>query len=226
MTTIRCLLGIAVKKKWEVFQLDVNNAFLHGDLQEEVFMKFPIGMQSPSPSHVCLLKKSLYGKVTIIAVYVDDILLTGDDLKEQHLLKNLLHEFGAFDLRPASSPLDPTQRLNLDTGELLPDPTFYRRRLLGKLNFLIHTRPNLSFTIQHLSQFMQSPRSLHLDAAFHCLHYLLSDQGMDLLMNSSSSLRLLAFCDSDWGRCPDSRRSISGFYISLGGSPVSWKSKK
>ncbi|XP_019226138.1 PREDICTED: uncharacterized protein LOC109207644 [Nicotiana attenuata] len=131
LTTIKCLLTLAAKWGWAVFQLDVNNSFLHRDLHEEVYMMVPPGLDVSAPSSssplVCRLKKSLYGlrqasrqcfselsealqsrgyissmndyslftKVSsdclvVLAVYVDDILLAGNDVIEMNSLKSFL----------------------------------------------------------------------------------------------------------------------------------------
>lgn len=61
MCTVRGLLGIAAAKGWEVHQMDVHNAFLHGDLEEEVYMKLPPGFTHSDPKKVCRLRKAIYG---------------------------------------------------------------------------------------------------------------------------------------------------------------------
>ncbi|CAH1446678.1 unnamed protein product [Lactuca virosa] len=107
----------------------------------------------------------------------------------------------------------------------MQSPETYRR-LVGKLNLLVHTRPDLAFAVQLLSQFISDPRIPHFDAAKHVLKYLNNDPNQGLFMNNSDDSTLHAYCDSDWASCPQSRTSVSGFAILLGDSPITWKSKK
>ena len=135
ITTMICVLAITIKRGWNLFQLDVNNAFLHGDLEEKVYIKFLPGIQSP-PFYDCHLRNSLYclkqacrqwyarltvvlefkgyahlsndyslfyklnsAFISMLIAYVDDIVLTGDDIEELQALKSfLLSEFQIKDL--------------------------------------------------------------------------------------------------------------------------------
>jgi hypothetical protein len=61
MTIVRTVMAIALLKGWSLRQMDVKNAFLHGDPKEEIFMSTPLGLFPTSSVEVCRLKQSLYG---------------------------------------------------------------------------------------------------------------------------------------------------------------------
>jgi hypothetical protein len=116
-------------------------------------------------------------------------------------------------------------KLSRNDGDLLPDPTSYRR-LIGRLIYLTITWPDISFSVQVLSQFMHRPRQPHMAAASRLLRYLKGSPGQGLFYPASSDLKIKAFYDSDWAACSNSHRSITGFCVFIGNALVSWKSKK
>ena len=120
---------------------------------------------------------------------------------------------------------DSSVKLSSTEGTLLTDPTYYRK-LVGKLNFLTNTRMDITYSVQHLSQFLQAPREPHLKVAFHVLRYLKNDLSQGIFMTKHADCTITAYCDSDWAACSDSRKSVSGYIVFLGDSPIGWKSKK
>lgn len=217
-----------------------------------------------SKNDYSLFIKKSGSHITIVAVYVDDILVTGSDLQaithlkdflhqaftikdlgilhyllglEVHHLPNgivlsqikftqdLLEETGFLDTKPTITPLPLNMKLLDFASPFLDNPSKYRC-LIGKLNFLTHTRPDLSFVVQTLSQYMQKPQQIHLEGLHHLLKYLKGISGQGILLKGSSSINLHAYSDSDWTSCPISRRSVTGYMVLFGGSPISWKSKK
>ncbi|XP_019059143.1 PREDICTED: uncharacterized protein LOC109117061 [Tarenaya hassleriana] len=111
------------------------------------------------------------------------------------------------------------------SGELLDDPLPYRK-LIDKLIYLSITRPDISFAVTKLSQYMYVPRSDHFQAATRVLRYLKGVPAHGLLFSANNEHRLSAYLDVDWAACVDSRRYVTGYCIFLGSSLVSWKSKK
>ncbi|XP_040374694.1 uncharacterized protein LOC112199378 [Rosa chinensis] len=301
LTTFRCLLAIAASRNWSLHQMDVQNAFLHGDLHEEVYMLPPPGFSRQGENLVCRLNKSLYGlkqasrnwfskfsnaiqkagyrqskadyslftrvvgnSFTAVLIYVDDIVITGNDPKAIELLKAFLHkEFRIKDLgnlkyflgievsrskkgifisqrkyaldilldagltgaRPCHFPMEQNLKLTPTNGEILKDPTRYRR-LIGKLIYLTVTRPDIVYSVRILSQFMNQPRKPHMEAAMRVLHFIKGNPGRGIFFPSENDLALKAYCDSDWASCPTTRKSTTGYSVFLGNSLISWKSKK
>ncbi|KAL8121742.1 hypothetical protein AgCh_018473 [Apium graveolens] len=138
---------------------------------------------------------------------------------------DIISEAGLLGAKPAILRIEQNHKLGHATGAYLVNPEKYRR-LVGRLIYLAVTRPDLSYTVHILSQFLQNPRQEHWDAALHTVRYLKGAPGQGILVRSDSELSLTGWCDSDWAACPLTRRSLTGWLVFLGQSPISWKTKK
>lgn len=94
--------------------------------------------------------------------------------------------------------------MHADAGDLLPFPDQYRS-LVGKRLFLTHTQPDICFDVQHLSQFLKSPKVSHMTVALHVLRYLKGTVDLGLFYSASPNFCIHAYSDSDWAACPDPR---------------------
>ncbi|KAM1757600.1 hypothetical protein ACFX11_006838 [Malus domestica] len=305
-TTVRLVLAMTAHFAWPLRQLDVKNAFLHGVLQEEVYMSQPPGFGDPHHSDfVCKLHKSLYGlkqaprawndrftsflpslgftttpaapslfvkhfgsNVVILLLYVDDIILTGNDpslindvivaltkefdikdlgplhfflgiqvlsqtdglvLSQTKYVKDLLIKTEMLDSKPCSTPCLPYNRLVLDDGKPYNNPALYRS-VVGALQYLTFTRPDIAFAVHQVYQFMQTPMESHFSAVKRILRYLKGTVSLGIryirggLEVNSDTVR--AFSNADWAGDPNDRRSTTGFVVFLGSNPISWSSKK
>lgn len=301
-TTLRFMFALAATRGWEIQQLDVNNSFLNGDLEETIYMTQPKGFEDPEhPHYVCKLLKSIYGlkqaprawyeklkkcllqlgfqrstsdfslfyKTTdgallLILVYVDDILITGDSqpqileiikllnasfalkhpgkvhyflgievsqahgtysLNQSQYILELLDKNDLADCNSCATPMTTALKLSKGQGSPLTNPTPYRSTV-GALQYLTLTRPDIAFTVNKLSQFLQQPTDTHWMACKHLLRYLKGTHNLALHFTPSSSLSFSGFADADWASCPDDRRSTGGHCVYFGTNLIAWASKK
>lgn len=144
---------------------------------------------------------------------------------QQKYALDILEDMGLLAAKPASTPITKDTKLQKGEGQPLQDPGSYCR-LVGRLLYLTITHPDLSYAVNQLSQHMGPLISTHQQATICVLRYLKSTPAHGLLYPTSSTMQLKAFSDSDWARCPDTRKSITRYCVFLGESLISWKSKK
>ena len=273
MVTVKLFLALATVQGWTLHQLDVNNAFLHGDLHEEVYIWFSARQWYSKFSTTLLQHGFLQSKVDYtlftkqtgasfmeLLVYVDDILIVNNDpqdvvdlkvvLDKQFKLKDLgnlkyflglevarsekgislcqrkyalevINDVGMLGCKPVKTPMEVNLKLNKDEGELLNDAGIYKW-LIGRLLFLTISRPDITYSVHRLSQFMSKPREPHLKVAYRVIQYLKGTLGQGLFFPSQSSLHIKSFANANWAACIDSRRSITSYCLFLGDSLISW----
>jgi histone deacetylase 1/2 len=302
--TIRLILSVAVSRGWSLRQLDVQNAFLHGILEEEVYMDQPPGYADKvHPGYVCKLDKALYGlkqaprawyarlckrlqslgftpskadtslfyysrgdHSLFVLVYVDDIIVASSsqdatdallrDLQKDFALKDLgdLHYFlgievkkssdgllltqeryatdvlsrsGMDKAKPVETPLSTAKKLSLSDGEKLGSEDSTRfRSIVGALQYLTLTRPDISYAVNKVCQFLHAPTSVHWSAVKRILRYVRGTVKFGLKIRRSKSMLVSAFSDADWAGDVDDRRSTGGFAVYLGENLVSWTARK
>ena len=138
---------------------------------------------------------------------------------------DILADTGMLDCKPVDTPMDPNVKLVPSQGEPLRNPGRYRR-LVSKLNYLAITRPDISFPVCVVSQFLQSPYDSHWDVAVRILHYVLGTPCQGVLYENRYHTQIVGYSDTDWAGPPIDRRSISRYCVFIEGNLISWKSKK
>uniref|UniRef100_A0A3Q7EHI6 Reverse transcriptase Ty1/copia-type domain-containing protein n=1 Tax=Solanum lycopersicum TaxID=4081 RepID=A0A3Q7EHI6_SOLLC len=146
----------------------------------------------------------------------------------------IISDLGLCGSKPIATPVEMNGKLTtavfdkhvgVTSDPVLSDIGEYQR-LIERLIYLTITRSDLSYAVQNLSQFMNAPKQSHMNAAIRVVRYVKQQPGLGVMLSAQHSGSLQAFCDADWGSCPDTRRSITGYMVTFGESLLSWKSKK
>lgn len=144
---------------------------------------------------------------------------------QRQYVTELLTDFGMADCRPVSTPMVEKLRLEPDMSAPATDPTTYQQ-MVGKLIFLTHTRPDISFAVSLVSRFMSHPQDPHLQAVKHIYRYLKGTSGLALSYERGGVNTICGFTDSDWAGDSHDRKSTTGFVFFLGETPITWNSRK
>ena len=100
------------------------------------------------------------------------------------------------------------------------------QRLVGRLIYLSHTRPNIAYAVGVISQFMHNPKETHLQLVHRILHYLKSSPRKGILFKKGTELTLEDYTDADYAGSMVNTRSTLGYCTFIGGNLVTWRSKR
>lgn len=297
--TIRSLLSIAVKDKLKVAQFDIKTAFLYADIEDELYMKQPVGFDDGS-GKVCRLLKSIYGlkqaprcwneRFTsflssynlsesaadpclyldsegsiMIVLHVDDGLVIAKKDKDLyeflkylgkefsitvepancflglqiHQLKNgsifinqenyglrVLERFNMCNSNHVSTPIERGQFLDDSPSEGLSERIPYREAIGSLLYLSVVSRPDLTYTVNVLSQVLENPLVKHWNMVKRVFKYLKGTLQLGILYDSNSNRELEAFSDADYAGDIATRRSTSGSVFKYCGGAIAWTSAK
>ncbi|GAA0184469.1 transmembrane signal receptor [Lithospermum erythrorhizon] len=200
------------QNKLGLIVLDVKNAFLHEDLHDKVYIYQPLGCRDPVYlDYVCNLKKSLYG-------------LKWCFLSQKKYADAIITCASMSSCNSSTTPNDTKSKLGGASSTLCDNPSLFRS-LVGALQYLTFTRPDISYPVQRIYLFMDAPMTDQIHALKLVLRYIEGTLDYGLHLYKSPVDTLTSYTDVDWAGCPDTRRSTFGFCVFLGDNLISWSSK-
>lgn len=148
-------------------------------------------------------------------------------LNQERYASEIVKRVSMENCKSVGTPLSTVEKLSAYEGEKLgeKDATQYRS-VVGALQYLTLTRPDISFSVNKVCQFLQNPTTVHWATVKRILRYVKGTLGLGLKVEKSSSNIVSAYSDADWADCLDDKRSTGGFAVFLGSNLISWNARK
>ena len=146
-------------------------------------------------------------------------------ISQRMYVLDLLTETEMLDCKPVETPMMMNHGLQVTEGGKLADRMQYQR-MVGKLIYLAHIRPDIAYAVGVVSRFMHKPQVQHMDAVYWILRYLEGCPGKGVFYQKNGHLDFVAYTDADWAGDRDERKSTSGYFTLVGGNRVTLRSKK
>jgi len=146
-------------------------------------------------------------------------------LFQTRYIKEILHRTNMLESRAQPTPMISFLRLTKNASTAVQDPTLYRS-VVGALQYVLITRPELSFAVNKVCQFMHCPQEHHWRVVKRILRYLARTENHGLIIQRSQHKSIIGFSDADWATNTDDRKSTTGYCIYFGANIVSWSSHK
>ncbi|MBW0500543.1 hypothetical protein O181_040258 [Austropuccinia psidii MF-1] len=189
--------------------------YIHVDdiksFKEEIQGKFD--MKDLGKANLLLGRKILHNKA-------------GFSLFQEHYIKNIAKNFNITKLAPINTPLKPGLQLTKASEweiEAFQKLGLNYRSIIGALNYIsMNTRPDITFAISHLSQFLEQPSLRHWVASLQVLHYLYHTKEKTLNYHNKGKCNIISYADADWGNLLINQRSVGGYTLFLNHHLISW----
>ncbi|KAK9053912.1 hypothetical protein SSX86_024987 [Deinandra increscens subsp. villosa] len=233
------MLSITTSMDLELEQLDVKTAFLHGDLEEEIYIEQPKcfeekgkeGQETKDTLMENFEMKELGPAKKILGMEIRrDRVKKELYLTQEGYVKNILQQYGMEGCKPITTPFAPHFKLSLEDCLKTKEESDYMAKVpysnvVGSLMYLmVCTRPDISYEVSMVSRCLANPGKVHWETVKWLLRYLAGSQCKGLIFKQHSDSELVqGFVDSEYAKDADRGRSITGYGFLVLGNNIIWR---